>query len=333
VTEFVELVSVVGYLSNIYEYVTVLGMMQEGWNQDTSRLLHGGLVQYVFQHIIGLVGCVTGGSGRQMQTFINKDFVMKDVCSNCLEIKNTIRKLVSDRNKDYHEHTHSAMRKSADILLSGLTERCKFMGTMTVTHIVHSLCLIQLAPVHLLNFAIMSPNANQFKKKNLSGALREFLATDEDTECTKKTERNSVLLASLTRYLRVTCECPHLSQATAENILCEATRKSETYDLFYAGHWFHREVPANINMEKSKGHTDWVAVFPIIDTSGELSYKCDKRIDPMELFVDETKTNTSGQQSLAIWGTEKEAMPDLVLPIGGKRMTVLTGKVTLMLSL
>jgi hypothetical protein len=72
-------------------------------------------------------------------------------------------------------------------------------------------------------------------------------------------------------------------------------------------------------MEKSKGHTDWVAVFPIIDTSGELSYKCDKRIDPMELFVDETKTNTSGQQSLAIWGTEKEAMPDLVLPIGKKK--------------
>jgi hypothetical protein len=120
-TEFVELVSVVGYLSNIYEYVTVLGMMHEGWNRNESRMLHGGLVQYVFQQIIGLVGCVTGGSGRQMQTFINKDFIMKDVRSNCHEIKNTVQKLVADRNKDFQEHTHRAMRKFADILLSGLS--------------------------------------------------------------------------------------------------------------------------------------------------------------------------------------------------------------------
>jgi hypothetical protein len=80
---FIELLSIVGYMSNIYEYVTVLCMMQDDWDRNESLAMHGGLVQYVFKRIISLVGCVTGGSGRRCQTFITKDFKLQDIRETC----------------------------------------------------------------------------------------------------------------------------------------------------------------------------------------------------------------------------------------------------------
>jgi hypothetical protein len=244
-TEFIELVSVVGYMSNMYEYVTVLGMMQDSWNRRESQMLTGGLVHYMFRRIIGLVGAVTGGTGRRCQTFLNRDFLMKDICDNCLSVKATVRNLVKNRNHDFQGHTPKTMRKSAEGIIGGLSGRCNFMGPMTVTHIIHPLCLMLLGPVYLVNFAMMNPNATQNQPKNMSPALSQFISTQDIMENTKnKADRLSVLLSSLTRFLRVKCKCPHLSEATAENILCEASRKMDTFDLFYAGHWFHRELPA-----------------------------------------------------------------------------------------
>ena len=108
-TEFMELVSVVGYLNNIYEYVTVLSMMQEDWDRKRSLATHGGLVQYIFQRIIELVGCVTGGSGRRCQTFITRDFPLQDVKHNCIEIRKSVKNLVRDREREQQGNHQSSL--------------------------------------------------------------------------------------------------------------------------------------------------------------------------------------------------------------------------------
>jgi hypothetical protein len=93
-TEFIELVSVIGYMNNIYEYVTVLSMMQEDWVQNDSIAFKGGLIEYVFQRIISLVGCVMGGTGMRCQTFVNRDLSLVDVRKNCHFVRNVTMSLV-----------------------------------------------------------------------------------------------------------------------------------------------------------------------------------------------------------------------------------------------
>lgn len=149
-TEFVELISVLGYLNNIYQYVTVLSMMQSDWDRTVSLAAPGGLVEYVFNRIIALRGCVTGGTGRRCQTFIRDDIHLNVIQNNCHNINDTMKNLRRDQPKDRQQDTTKALRNETNTVIGGLATRCKFMGPMSVTHMVQSLCFMSLAPEFLL---------------------------------------------------------------------------------------------------------------------------------------------------------------------------------------
>jgi hypothetical protein len=177
--------------------------------------------------------------------------------------------------------TIKEMKKTTNITINGLAKRCTNFGTLSATHMVHPLCFLKLAPMYLLSFAVVSPTANQFKKERMSRSMQLYLESNQNGEDlddmdvkrkTKGGKKNKfpVLLSSVTRYLRVACKNNCLSEGTAENILCEASCKGLTYDLFIPGHWFYRELPCDV---VNKGVGEWVPILPVVDDSGNLSYR------------------------------------------------------------
>jgi len=318
-SEFVELLSIVGYLSNIYEFVTVLNMMQDDWDRNDSLASHGGLVGYVFRRMVQLVGSVAGGAGRRCQTFLNKDFVMKDVRSNCHEFRRTIRQLLRDRESKLDlEQPKKNCRQSAEKIISGLAGRCKSMGPMTVSHAIHALGLVNIAPSYLLEYATFSPSATQFQTKNMSRTLRAYLGPNakKDKEVGPKSDRFATLLTSLTRALQAKTNNPNISEAMAENLLCEASRSTVAYDLFLPGQCLYRKPPTNDN---TRGQEPWLAIFPIVDNQGFLSYITEEQTDITKLFENDSGWRNKANVSQAIWGTENESVPDYPISIGKKR--------------
>jgi hypothetical protein len=219
--------------------------------------------------------------------------------------------------------TIKAMKKTADTTINGLASRCTNVGTLTATHMVHPLCFLQLAPMYLLSFAVVSPTANQFKKEKISSSMRLYIESNQkgedsdDIDGKKKTKSGKnnklpVLLSSMTRFLRVLCKNAYLSEGTAENILCEATRSSVTFALFIPGHWFYRELPCDV---KNKCVREWVPIVPVVDDSGKLSYRKDEFVDPMALFEDEVSeiNNQKEMMSTAIWGANSNPLPGCTL--------------------
>ena len=53
---------------------------------------------------------------------------------------------------------------------------------MTVTHIVHPLCFVLLAPVYLLGFGVVSSTATQFMPKNMSTIMRDYMNAELEYE-------------------------------------------------------------------------------------------------------------------------------------------------------
>ena len=156
---------------------------------------------------------------------------------------------------------------------------------LSLAHIVHPLALLVQAPSHLLSFAVVAENAAQFSKKNMSAAMTRYVnsSDDEDSEATNKKGTFAVLLASITRFLRVRLGIPHLSEAVVENINCEASQKLITHDFFFPGHWYFRAKPSDV---QSKGHTEWVAVVPMLDQDGMIVFREEPLTDPTLLFED-----------------------------------------------
>lgn len=323
-TEFIELVCVVGHLNNIYHYVTVLGMMQDDWDRNQSLTVHGGLIEYVFGRIKTLVGSISGGKGGRCQVFLTRDLELKNARKNCHQIRSSLRKLYNNSTADYQTTSIKELRKQASATITLLAKSCSFMGLLSVAHIIHTMSLLCLAPAFLLNFAVVLESATQNKKNKMSPAMKAYLSSatsDVDSGCDVKNKRGkfALLLSSLARFLRARYKIPHLSEAVTENILCEATRKTDTHDMFFSGHWFYREIPIS-GPALTRGHTEWVAVTPSVNEDGIMSYPTHIPTDPTSLFETEHEQESPpNSRSQAIWGTEHEIPEKVMIGIGKKK--------------
>ena len=198
---------------------------------------------------------VTGGAGRRFQPSLAKNNItFKAVRDNCHTIKNSIKNLRRDMTKDYQQETTKSLRKYTDTVFSTLNRNCKHMGVLSLAHIVYPLALLAQAPMHLLSFAVAPENAAQFKKDNMSPAMTRYMnSAGDEADGSNKKGKLAVILASITRFLRVKMGIPHLSEALVENISCEASCRMVTHDHYFAGNWFFRHKPADVSR---RGHTE-----------------------------------------------------------------------------
>jgi hypothetical protein len=277
----------------------------------------------MFDRLIALVGGISCGTGRRCQNFVNEDFHMKDSRHNCQQIRSAVVSLQKSSQVNYHETTTKELRKSASKTISGLASRCRLLGILSVAHIVHTLCLIGMAPMFLLSFAVILDTATQNKRKQMSPTMVSYLSassgigtSSDSTDSNDKKGKFATLLSSLTRYLRDRCNIRHLNEGTAENILCEASRSNPAHDLFFGGNWLYRELPPS-DGPIARGHTNWVAIIPCVDDRGNLFCKRKEPTDAMSLFEDEN-TGRSVDASTGIWDVGSMSPSDM-MHVGGKR--------------
>jgi hypothetical protein len=162
-TEFIELISVIGHLCSVYIFVTVLNMMQSDWDHEKSKHQKGGLVEYIFDRMKEITGCVSGGPGRRCMNFLNRNFPVRDIRSNCLTYRHLIATLLSRNQK-----TLTVKQKKEEVhkTTKQLARQVKWAGVFSVIHVVQTLALLGIAPSHFLDFVLISTGTSQHKKKN-----------------------------------------------------------------------------------------------------------------------------------------------------------------------
>ena len=290
--EFVQLVAVVGHLCGIYVFVTVLCLMQDDWDREESSRMPGGLVQYTFQRIIEITGCVSGGPGRRCMNFLNKDMPVKDVVSNCQHLWSMASSWLGGSVLETSESTSKAQRGSFEAAVSCLVKKAKWMGCFSAQHVIHVLALLSVAPLFFLDYAVISASEIRARKSNRNPAMQEYVdrsVAEENKEASSNNESNrrgkfSVVLASVARFLRAYYGLPHLTESTVENILCEAQRgESPACDLWFPGHgWYRKE-------EHEDGTYQWYRVTPTLcsNASPEIGQDVESSLKMMVRFRQE----------------------------------------------
>lgn len=266
-TDFIEVMGVLGHLNNIYIFVTVLNMLEEEWATGVrkGRGMEGGMVEYIFCRMIELAGSVTGGPCRRSMVFLNNGLTHKNIRDNCMGLRARLRAWISSVDSTREELTGKQMKETAHRDMQGLSGGM-YYGVLSSCHMLHSLCLLGVAPQYMLDYAIVSLTATHnrpCRMKKESPALYNYLhGKDGSDGGSAVKQKMSTVLASVTRYIRVLVDRPELTEATGENIKCEAIRKTVAYDLCFAGQGFYRRTV------DAEGVVRWVVVYPILEGAG-----------------------------------------------------------------
>ena len=138
--------------------------MQMNWDRASSHSLPGGMVQYIFERMKALTGCVTGGPARCCQNFLTKNFTVRDIQSNCHHLQKKLREWNGQLEVGTLLITGVAQRKDTHTQIASLASNCKHMGLFSVSHIVHSAALLCTAPLYFLDYAAVASSATQNKK-------------------------------------------------------------------------------------------------------------------------------------------------------------------------
>lgn len=269
-SELIEIVAVVGSMCGIYTLCTALLFMQDNWDRKDSASLPGGLFQYVIQLLVMFAGTATGGPSPRCMNFLSKDFTVRDVKNNCCYIWT----LVNWHRRNQPELTTKEKRDKTQGDIYKMARAIRFAGVFSVQHVKDTLALLGLIPAFYLDFAVISASVSHNQKGNdKSELMQAYLDSDMCDENPQDTDRKksggstrrakfSVTLSAIARWLRDMESQPHLTEAVAENIACEAKRTSTVYDFWTAGApLFRKMMPVD---DPNDSEPRWYMLTPML---------------------------------------------------------------------
>ena len=252
-TDLFEIVSVVGSMCGLYTLCTSLLFMQDNWDRNTSSSLPGGLFEFVIETIKLFAGTASGGPGPRCMNFLNKDVPVRDVRRNCYKLRalaNHFNRTVRQAAPAPREMTMKQARKTVHDEIYRLSKEMRFCGVFSVHHMKDTLALLGVLPSFFLDYAVLCSSVTQNQKDNVGLKMKAYLDNRDAQEYgaqkkkpsafTQKKSKMAVVLSSCTRLLRQQTGIPALTEAIAENILCESRRGCAAYDFWTPGASLYR---------------------------------------------------------------------------------------------
>ena len=260
-TEFLELLTLVGSLCNIYIFVTVLGMMQETWDPSLTATSRGGLLEYVITQMVRVGGCFNGGPGRRCMNFANgRTIPLTTFRKNCRAVATTLTRLMGEVYSGVCPNG-TERRARAHAAITSLKSACTHMGELGGSHLVHVLSLFRAAPSYFLDHAIICAHVST-NKKGRNPAMDAYVGLEEEGMAKKgpalRSSKFSIVNRALVRVARVLLKDEYFTESQGENLGCEANRDAAAYDLWFGGQGFFRK------RERCSPFSEWEYMVPTL---------------------------------------------------------------------
>jgi hypothetical protein len=160
--EVVELLCLVGNLNSFYTKVNILGSMQSTpTDQRLWLTLPGGLIQYVIQKMVEYKGSVSAGPGFRCQPFL-REMKLGKIKDNCKFLHYTVKNWCKeDRDPKNREGVNAVSsnkiwRGCTKRAVDSLSKKVCGMGVFSSHHVLHVASHIGLAPIEVLDHAVMT---------------------------------------------------------------------------------------------------------------------------------------------------------------------------------
>jgi hypothetical protein len=329
--ELIELLYVCGLLNGIYSFVNLLGALQTDWDQSRSRTCPGGLIQYMFERFVTSKGSVQSGVGLRCQPFLGNNLSVAQIQLSCLHLK-TLMETWKSQKLQLDNASMKVTRLLTKDAITALSKHLHCVGAFSGHHIFHVAALLGMSGKAYLDYALVKddfksttsaksrakypgttnstpsiftkPQSTKSVNKspkmvkstpNLTNLMSYVSSTSEEGDAS----RYSVVLTSVTRYLRTKLTLQGLTESMMENILCESKRKTKVYDLHF---------PGQPIFMRSKKPGSWIKVVPKLVGIGNLQYEYGGVLDTCNIGTD-----TDFHQQNLLWNeTDKEKLKRLI---------------------
>ena len=268
--EYTELLVMVGHMCSYYTLSTVLNRGEADWDRTSVGQMKGGLIEFLFNRMIEISGCVTGGPGRRCLNFMTRDLSLGDARKN---VQFMYRWLQEMRRLDPKQYpTDSARRSLAQSQIYRLAKNMKMCGVFSAMGILHIAALTGGCPSFMAEYSVISFSVTQNKKGNSkSTLLQRYLMIKEDegarvpVEASRRSKASSVLSGthrdqvirhpSTTKVKTTECDI--------ENSICESKREMKVHDLHMPGDSFFRLMYTEDSTWRQQDATaDWYQITP-----------------------------------------------------------------------